>query len=427
MKSASGERIVIVGGGLAAVRTAQALRDLRHPGGISLICAEDTLPYDRPPLSKAYLIGKSNDEQIRLLAGERFAELDIDIQLGRRAIGLDRGAQRVLFADGRSTSYDRLVVATGARPIRLPMFEGHDNVHVLRDVADARRLRELLVPGRRIGIVGAGFIGLEIAAVARERGATVTLIERAPVPLANILGIELGACVQRWHERRGLRFHCGASIGSLIGKGRVRAIELCDGSVVEVDAVVLGVGQLPNIEWLEGTGLPLVRGLVCDVHGRSVDPQVFGVGDVVCTRVGDSFSPTRQWTAVTEQARRTAAVLCGSVDPEPVIDDHYFWSDQHGLRLQFAGVVPSQPRLVWVNGGPDGDRFAVLCCTATEVSAVFSLGCARDFLVHSMSLRRGERVMAPVTQTETVLPACMTHVGAARIIGPSPAGTHERA
>jgi 3-phenylpropionate/trans-cinnamate dioxygenase ferredoxin reductase subunit len=157
---------------------------------------------------------------------------------------------------------------------------------------------------------------------------------------------------------------------------------------------VVGVGQAPNVEWLADSGLPLNRGLVCDVHGRTRDPLVFGVGDVVCTQVGESFHPTRQWTAVTEQARRLADALCDNVDTAPVVEDNYFWSDQHGLRLQFAGRVPADPRLIWVNGQPDADRFAVLCCSATEVTAVFSLGCPRDFLVHSMPLRRGETIAA---------------------------------
>lgn len=389
------DHIVIAGGGLAAVRTAQALRDLQHSGAITLVCAEGELPYDRPPLSKAYLTGKVGDEQIRLLPAKTYAELGIEVLLGARVDGLDRLGQCVRIAGGRTLAYDRLVVATGARPVRLPAFEGRENVHVLRDSSDARRLRDVLAPGLRLGIVGAGFIGLEIAATARELGAEVTLIEVAAAPLAPILGGELGGCIQRWHERKGLRFQCGAAVRAVHGGRRVDSIELETGVVIEVDAVVVGVGQLPNVEWLEGAGLPLHKGLVCDPHGRTLDPRVFGAGDVVCTQVGTSFHPTRQWTAVTEQASRVAAAMCDRVDLAPVVEDNYFWSDQHGLRLQFAGQVPAQPRLVWVHGGPDEDRFAVLCCTPTSVSAVFSLGCPRDFLVHSMRLRRGELTLAP--------------------------------
>ena len=393
--TAGGDGIVIVGGGLAAVRTAQALRDSHYAGAITMLSAEDTLPYDRPPLSKGYLLGKVSDAQIRLLSQEKLAELKIDLRFASQATRIDRAARRVWLAGGRSVDYGRLVVATGARPLRLPQFDGLSNVHVLRDAQDARRLREALGPGKRLGIVGAGFIGLEIAASALESGCAVTVVERAATPLAAIVGAELGACVQRWHERKGIRFHCCAAIASIRGSGCARALELSDGTIIEVDAVVVGVGQAPNVEWLADSGLSLNRGLVCDVHGRTRDPAVFGVGDVVCTQVGESFHPTRQWTAVTEQARRLADALCDKVDPAPVVEDNYFWSDQHGLRLQFAGRVPNDPRLIWVNGQPGADRFAVLCCNAAEVTAVFSLGCPRDFLVHSMPLRRGEAVAAP--------------------------------
>ncbi|MEY2891932.1 MAG: hypothetical protein RJA98_1840 [Pseudomonadota bacterium] len=390
------ENVVIAGGGLAAVRTAQALRDSQHSGPITLLSAEGVLPYDRPPLSKGYLLGKVGDDKLQLLTQEKLAALAIEVRLGSGAIGLDRAARQVLLSDGRSVEYGRLVVATGARPMRLPQFEGFDNVHVLRTVADARRLREVLLPGRRLGIVGAGFIGLEIAATAREAGCSVTMVEMASAPLAAILGAELGACVQRFHERRGIQFHCGTGIAAVRGDASVNAVELANGALVDVDAMVVGAGQIPNVEWLLDSGLALHRGLVCDVHGRTEDPSVFGVGDVVCTQVGETFHPTRQWTAVTEQARRAADALRGKTEPGPVIEDNYFWSDQHGLRLQFAGQMPAEARLVWINGGPLEDRFAVLCCSRDEVAAVLSLGCPREFLVHSMPLRRGERAAAPL-------------------------------
>ena len=389
--------VVIAGGGLAAVRTAQALRDLHHRGRIALLTDEESLPYDRPPLSKNYLTGKAGDEQIRLMPGAKLAELGIEVRLSSRVVGIDRAAARVRLADGSGVGYGQLVVATGARPARLTQFDRFDNVHVLRSAHDARSLRAALGPGRRLGIVGAGFIGLEIAAAGIELGCHVTVIEVAPTPLAAILGAELGACVQRWHERKGIRFRCGARLGAVHGTHRVEALELSDGAMVEEDAVVVGVGQVPNVEWLADSGLELNRGLVCDVHGRTDDPLVFGVGDAVCTRVGEHYHLTRQWTAVTEQARRAAGALCGQPEAGPVIEDFYFWSDQHGVRLQFAGQVPADPRLVWVKGGPDEERFAVLCCTPTQVGAVFSLGSPREFLLHSMPLRRGEPIAPPAS------------------------------
>jgi 3-phenylpropionate/trans-cinnamate dioxygenase ferredoxin reductase subunit len=391
------DHVVIAGGGLAAVRTAQALRELQHRGRIVMLSDESRLPYDRPPLSKNYLQGKTDDAQIQLLTPQNLDELQIDVRLSQRAVGIDRAQRQVVLARGEMVEYGRLVVATGARPVRLQRFEQFGNVHVLRSVDDARRLRAALQPGRRIGIVGAGFIGLEIAAAATSLGCRVTVLETAATPLAAILGKELGSCILRWHERKGVTFRCGTTLRAVIGHDRVQALELDDGEVANVDVVVVGVGQTPNVEWLADSGLDFNRGLVCDVHGRTRDPLVFGVGDAVCTRVGDEYHPTRQWTAVTEQARRTAGAMCGKPDAGPIVEDFYFWSDQHGARLQFAGRVPPNPRLIWVKGGPQEERFAVLCCTATQVRAVLSLGSPREFLVHSMALRRGEPAAPPAT------------------------------
>ena len=384
--------IVIAGGGLAAVRTAQALREFGHRGRIMLLSDEAHLPYDRPPLSKSYLQGKMNDAQIRLLTPQKLEELQIDARLSHRVVGLDRSLRQVKLASAEAVDYGRLVVATGARPVRLERFKQFDNVHVLRTVNDARRLREALQPGQRVGMVGAGFIGLEIAAAATALGCRVTVLETAATPLASILGEELGVCIQRWHERKGVAFRCGATVLAVSGEDRVQALELDDGAVVNVDVVVVGVGQTPNVEWLADSGLELKPGLVCDVHGRTLDPLVYGVGDAVCTKTGEDYRPTRQWTQVTEQARRTAAAIRGERDGERFIDDFYFWSDQYGSRLQFAGRVPKNPTLRWVKGGPRDDRFVALCCADSEVFAVFSLGSPREFLVHSAALHRQEAI-----------------------------------
>jgi len=376
-----------------------------------MLSEEARLPYDRPPLSKTYLHGKVGDDHICLLPPLKQVQLGIDVRLSAKVVGLDRAAAQVHLAGGAAISYGKLVVATGARPIRLAQFDPYANVHVLRNAEDAQRLREALVPGRRIGIVGAGFIGLELAAAAVERQCHVTVIELSAVPLQSILGQELGRHVQRWHERKGIAFHCGHRLVAVRGATRVetlelardavtgaktRAAELCGVEIpstvlLGVDEVIVGVGQVPNVEWLADSGLELKPGLVCDAYGRTDDPRVFGVGDVVSTRVGAGFRPTRQWTQVTEQACRVASAMCGATDRGPVTEDFYFWSDQHGLRLQFAGVVPADPQLKWVKGLPDEEKFVVLLCQEDEVRAVFSSGCPRDFLQHSAALHLGER------------------------------------
>jgi 3-phenylpropionate/trans-cinnamate dioxygenase ferredoxin reductase subunit len=390
--TAPAEEVVIAGGGLAAVRTAQALRDLKYSGRITLLSDEASLPYDRPPLSKGYLQGKVDAEKLRLVAAEKLEASAIEVRLHQRVSGLDRKACRVRLADGSSLRYGRLVVATGARPILFEPLRPFANVHVLRTMADSDALRAALLPGRRVGIIGAGFIGLEIAATATEAGCQVTLVEAARTPLAAILGSELGLCVQRWHERKGVKFRCDVKVANVTGNASVEVLELTDGTSLPIDAVVVGIGQTPNVEWLADSGLELHRGLVCDTLGRTADPFVFGAGDATCCRVDSEYHPTRHWTATTEQARRVAGAICGQPESGPIIEDNYFWSDQHGSRLQFVGRVPAEARLVWVTGSPGEDRFAVLCCTAEHVAAVFSLGSVRDFLAHSMPLRRGERV-----------------------------------
>jgi 3-phenylpropionate/trans-cinnamate dioxygenase ferredoxin reductase component len=389
--------VVIVGGGLAAVHTAQALRQAGHEGRLRLVSNEACLPYDRPPLSKNFLLGKVTEAQVGLLSGEEAAQAGIELVLGRAATGLDRVAQALWLHGGERLVYEQLVVATGARPLRLAALTAYDNVHVLRTLHDASRLRTALLPGARLAILGAGFIGLEIASVARALGCEVTVIEMAQTPLTASIGAELGACVQRWHERKGVRFLCGTQLLQTVGDGRVHQLQLSGGVDLPVDAVVVGIGQTPNTEWLADTGLALHRGaLVCDALGRTADARVFGVGDAVCRREGEVYLPSRHWTAATEQASRTARALCGEPEPGPWVDDHYFWSDQHGSRLQFAGHVAPDSRVVWAIGGPDEDRFVALCCDDTQLTAVFSLGSPRDFLTHSMALRNGERVPAPV-------------------------------
>lgn len=387
--------VVIAGGGLGAVRTAQALRDLDYSGRITLLSNEADLPYDRPPLSKGYLQGKTNEEKIRLVSTQKLAEGGIEARLNNAVSGLDPKERKVRLADGGRVRYDHLVIATGARPITLHELAPFANVHVLRTKANADALRAQLRPGCRVGIVGAGFIGLEIASSAIELGCSAAVIEAARTPLAAILGMELGECIRRWHERKGVAFHCGVKIAKVVGGVCAETLELTDGSSLEVDVIVVGVGQTPNTEWLADSGLELHRGLVCDALGRTADPRVFGVGDAVCFRVGSEYHPTRHWTATTEQARRVAGVICGQIETGPVVEDNYFWSDQHSSRLQFVGRVPADPRLVWVGGSQDDDRFTVLCCTQEHVAAVFSLGSVRDFVTHSMPLRRGERIAAP--------------------------------
>lgn len=381
--------VLILGGGLAAVRTAQALRDLKFDGDITIVSNENHLPYDRPPLSKSFLLGTASDKDIRLITEERLEQLSIRFLAGRQARSIDPDAGQARFADGQTIEFEHLVVATGATPIAIPFVSSFANAHSLRSMEDALALREAFQPGSRIGIVGGGFIGLEIASVAAGLGAVPIVIEAAATPLAPVLGATLGGYIQRWHERRGVRFECGKKLVSAHGDSHCHTLELETGHRIEVDSVVVGVGARPNTACLDGSGLQVHVGLVCDPEGRSSHPKVFGVGDVVCCHYDGACHPTRHWTLTGEQARRVAGLIAGKPEPGPFIDDHYFWSDQHGVRMQFAGTVAQDAQIRFVVGGPDEDKFVVQCLSHDEVTGVFSLGSPRDFILQSMPLRKG--------------------------------------
>jgi 3-phenylpropionate/trans-cinnamate dioxygenase ferredoxin reductase component len=380
---------VIAGGGLAAVRTAQALRSASFSGEIVLLSAERELPYDRPPLSKDFLLGKASEQDIRLISAEELGELEVRLELGRRATALDAARRRVATDDGEELEYESLVVATGASPVRLPIFGERAGVSYLHELDDARRLREELASRPRVGIVGGGFIGLEIAAVAIALGCEVTVVEATEDPLAPVLGAELGGWIRAWHEEHGVAFRCGSPVAEVLGEPRIERLLLADGGEIDADVAVVGVGVRPNVQWMQGAGVELHRGLVCDSDGRTSDPHVFGVGDATC-RHGDDGAchPSAHWTAVGTQAVATAGAILGSAGGGQLADDGYFWSDQHGKRLQFTGTMPADPQLTLVAGGPQEGSFVVRCGSGGVDSAVLALANPRDFVRTSLELRR---------------------------------------
>ena len=383
--------ILIAGGGLGAVRTAQALRDGGYEGRLTIVSEEAEPPYDRPPLSKEFLLGRVTDEDIRLLPEPAYEELDVDLRLGSAAVALDCESRRLTLAGGEQLGYDDLVIATGARPKAIAALDGLAGVHQLRTAQDARALRAELTPGARVGIVGAGFIGLEIAAVATEIGCRVTVIEATAAPLAMVLGTELGGWVREWHESHGVEFRCGILLAGAAGEQRVRALELADGSSVPVDVVVVGVGVSPNVGWLESSGLELHRGLRCDAGGRTSDPHVFGVGDAVCLHEAGACRVIGHWTAVGDQGSRVAEALLGVDDGPHPPQDGYFWSDQFDLRLQFTGAVADTPQITIAAGAVADRSFVALCADADRVTAVFAMNNPRDFVRNSLAMRRQPR------------------------------------
>ena len=329
---------VIVGGGLAAQRCAQTLRAEGDEAPIRIVGEEPFAPYDRPPLSKA-LLGPEANGDVPLLRPEAwYGTREVELLLGERAVGLDPGARRVRLASGATLPYERLLIATGAAPRRLPGTDGCENVHVLRSLADARRLREALTPGARLVVVGGGFIGLEAAASARGRGVEVTVVEVASTPLAAVLGERLGGWLAGMHRDEGVTVLTGHGVASVRRAGaRATAVELDDGRLLACDAVLVAVGVAPAHGWLAGSGLEPVGGVPVDAEGRTALPGVFAAGDVATPwdPVLARHARSEHWESAVHQASAAARAMLGR--PQRVASAPMFWSDQHGLRIQLVG------------------------------------------------------------------------------------------
>lgn len=374
--------VLIVGGGLAAARTALALRALGHSGPLRLLSEERDPPYDRPPLSKAVLLGTAGPDSIGLLSAAEAAEQGIELLLGRPAAGLDIAARRVALADGDTLRYDVLVIATGARPRRLAALGDRAGVHHLRTLADAQTLRAALLEHPRVAVVGGGFIGLEVAAAARTLRCAVTVLEAAAAPLATVLGAELGALVCAWHEEHGVAVRCGVPVRAARGNGRVEAVELADGSAVAADVVIAGLGVEPAVGWIGPQALEQHRGVVVDEHGRTSATGIYALGDAACRHTGGRCVPGGHWTGTNEQALRVAAAIVGRPDERPPGDGSYFWSDQHDTRLQFAGQVPPGARVTYEAGSVADRAFLATCRVPGDSApcAVFAMGAPRAFV-----------------------------------------------
>ncbi|MEV8191179.1 FAD-dependent oxidoreductase [Rhodococcus pyridinivorans] len=347
------ERVVVVGAGLAAVRTAEELRRAGYEGELVLVGDETHLPYDRPPLSKEVLRGDRDDTTLR--PSEFFGENRIELMLGAAARSVDTASRILTLSDGTELGYDELVVATGLRPRRIPGLPDLAGVHVLRSLEDSRALREAIVPGARALVVGAGFIGCEVAASLRAREVEVVLVEPQPTPLASVLGAEVGALVTRLHTAEGVDVRAGVGLSEIRGNGRVTSAVLGDGSEIDVDLVVLGIGSIPATEWLEGSGVEVENGVVCDGTGRTSTPHVWAVGDVASWQVpAGGRRRIEHWTNAGEQASVLAKTIMG-VEAGAAAQVPYFWSDQYDIKIQGLGAVTADDTVHVVRD--DGRKF----------------------------------------------------------------------
>lgn len=364
--------VVIAGGGLAAQRVAEALRRAGHEGPLRIVCAEERPPYDRPPLSKGYLGGATDDPSLSFRPPGWYADNDVDLLLGRRATALDPAYQELVLAGGERLPYGRLLIGTGGTPRRLPGSEAFANVHHLRTIEDARTLRAALTPGARLVVVGAGFIGLEVAATAQRLGVEVTVVEAAPAPLAGVLGHQLGSWFADLHRAEGVGVLVSARIAEIAGADRVEAVVLDNGRRLPCDALLVGVGMAPATRWLAGCGLD-ADGVAVDEAGRTTVPDVFAAGDAarpLDPRLGRHVR-SEHWEAAARQAARAAYTMLGlSV---PVAPTPSFWTDQHGVRIQYVGQAHGADGLA-IEGSPAARDFTATFTSGGRPVAVLLVG-----------------------------------------------------
>lgn len=327
--------VVIVGGGLAAARTAEQLRRSEYAGAITIVSDERHLPYDRPPLSKEVLRAETDD--VTLKPAEFYADNDITVLLDNGARSIDTDTRTLTLADGTELSYDELVIATGLVPKRIPSFPDLPGIHVLRNVDESLALRQESAAARRAVVVGAGFIGCEVAASLRKLGVDVVLVEPQPAPLASVLGTQIGDLVTRLHRAEGVDVRCGVGVSDVKGDDRVRTVTLSDGTEVDADLVIVGIGSHPATEWLGGSGIEIDNGVVCDEAGRTSAPHVWAIGDVASWRddVGGQVR-VEHWSNVADQARVLVPTMLGQ-QPPATVSVPYFWSDQYDVKIQALG------------------------------------------------------------------------------------------
>ena len=380
-------RLVVVGASLAGLRAAQAARKAGFDGELVMVGEERHLPYTRPPLSKELLAGEHTVDRVQLPCDD----LGVEWRLGVPAVGLDRGRRRVILKDGDEVEYERLILATGSRPRRWPGPGAElEGVHTLRGVDDALALRAAFDNRPRVAIVGAGFIGCEVAQTARKEGLDVTLIDIAATPMLP-LGPELGRWCAELHRDRGVDLRLGTGVAGLIGDGRVEAVELMDGELVEADLVIVGLGAMPNVEWLTGSGLAVASGLQCEASLTTTeDPDILGAGDIVAwphPLADGAAIRIEHWTVAAEQGQLAGRnALIPADERKTYQTPPYFWSDQYDKKIQSIGFPGRAERLELIESTPDRTRLVYAGERDGRVVGVIAINAARRLGAYRMAL-----------------------------------------
>ena len=375
-------RIVILGAGHAGGACAALLRQYGHEGTISLVGDEPIPPYQRPPLSKAWLKGEADAESLALRPLSFYADNDIQFHPNTRAVRIHRADQLVDCADGWVIPYDVLILATGARALPLPIAGSNlAGVLSLRTAADAEALKAALGPGKTLAVIGGGYIGLEVAASGRALGAEVVIIERETRVLARVACPALSEFFSDYHEAKGVRFELGCGVTAFQGEhGHVTDVVLSNGQVLACDAVVVGIGAAPNDELAVEAGLNCTRGIVVDLAARTSDPNIYAIGDVTHRPlpIYDRMFRLESVPNALEQAKQAAADIIGR--PTPQMEVPWQWSDQYDLKLQIAGY-PFDVDEILIRGDPKTAKFAVFHLHGGQVQAVEAINAPAEFMM----------------------------------------------
>ena len=360
--------VVVVGAGLAGATAAAVIKEKGYTGRVVLVGDEHVSPYQRPPLSKHHL--RRPSEPLPVRPPSFWEKHDVELVLGARAVSIDRHGRTVRLADDRELAYEQLILATGAANLRLP---GAEHALELRTVGDAAQLQPKLRRGARLVIVGAGFIGMEVAAVAVDQGVQVTVVEAADRVMGRVISRELSAWFEQLHREAGVRLITGQRVDRIIAGG----IDLADGEQLQADAVLLAVGVTPNTELASGAGLEVDDGILVDVHLRTADEAVWAIGDCARFPMAGAHHRLESVQNAMDQARSAADGIMGV--PNPYFAVPWFWSEQFGHRLQIAGVASEDAGAVW-RGTPAQDGFSVCRFTDGRLVAVESVDCPGDHL-----------------------------------------------
>jgi NADPH-dependent 2,4-dienoyl-CoA reductase/sulfur reductase-like enzyme len=355
-------RIAVVGASLAGLRAVEFIRRSKFRGELVLIGDEEHLPYDRPPLSKEVLRGEWDPGRLALRRGS-YDDLDLHVVLGRAAVSLDTDARELRLEGDHRIAFDGMLIATGGRVRTLPNQPRVAGVHTLRTIDDALAIRAAMRTRPRVAVIGAGFIGAEVAASACQSGLEVTMVEALEAPLAQSLGPRLGRILQDAHERRGVKVHCGRRVDGFGGKERIESLLLDDGTELECDLVVVGIGVSPSVSWLEGSAVELEDGVRCDETLASSVPGIVAAGDVASwyNPLFEERMRIEHWTNAVEQARHAVSTLLAAPgEATPFGSVPMFWSDQFDIKIQGVGKPKPTDELILTGGTAESERFIAL-------------------------------------------------------------------